>query len=694
MKLSRGLVFNGERLEEGVMKMAKLRKMLTHPGKNESGQGALAIVLILLMLGAIIITPLLVFMDTGLKAGQVYESKVQEFYAADAGVEDGLWQIKYDHLDEKFSSPDYEPYDYYANYSYSLVDEVNNENVTVNITNVWIPYVDAPDPDDAKDIIESGTLMVTGKVINFDPGGERGYQVKISYYYQDDDPEGTNLNVDEIGVWLSASFDYVPGGLGSLNNYTSSRVSHCGGEAIIWDVNQAFKDLPGDTGYPLIRIFDFQFTGPADQNPNAVSWITTTGVDAIPLSWDADVKPYRIESTAGGTTAEAYVIKNELRKLGAAIEGDYAAAGNTLMMATTDEYYRDRFYKEANATIASGDIPSDATVEAAFLYWSGWIDFHYWRSGWFGGWREIPELKYSSDPTPDKHILVNETAKVDRVLFGIAGNMTEVTADTWQVKENDDRNFVEETWSYGCFADVTPLVKGFIAAGEIDSNGAGEYTLGHAVIEPRPGYPTYSFPFYGTGEETGYPLGTPATKPGWWWESRYEYAYAGWSLIVIYTSPETKGHQLYIYGVQTGDFTFIGGGGWGLDELEIPISGFLAPDDTSGSRLTCFVGEGDSHYGCSPGEDTYLEVNDNRLSDDPLNPECNVWNSYSNALDDPSINGIDIDTFDMSAYIAPGDTKADVTVGSEFEIYNVVYIILSFRSDITTGGTVSYLIRG
>lgn len=57
------------KLERGVMMMAKLKKMLTHLGKNESGQGALAIVVILLMLGAIILTPLLVFMNTGLKAG-------------------------------------------------------------------------------------------------------------------------------------------------------------------------------------------------------------------------------------------------------------------------------------------------------------------------------------------------------------------------------------------------------------------------------------------------------------------------------------------------------------------------------------------------------------------------------------------------------------------------------------------------
>jgi len=73
--------------------MAKLRKMLTHPRKNESGQGVLAMVLILLMLGAIILTPLLVFMSTGLKAGGVYESKLQEFYAADSGVEAAIYNI-------------------------------------------------------------------------------------------------------------------------------------------------------------------------------------------------------------------------------------------------------------------------------------------------------------------------------------------------------------------------------------------------------------------------------------------------------------------------------------------------------------------------------------------------------------------------------------------------------------------------
>ena len=99
--------------------MAKLRKMLTHPGKNESGQGALAMVLLLLMLGAVILTPLLVFMSTGVKAGQVYESKLQEFYAADAGVEDAIWKINNGSLSV--------PADYL------LDEEVNDRNVSVTI---------------------------------------------------------------------------------------------------------------------------------------------------------------------------------------------------------------------------------------------------------------------------------------------------------------------------------------------------------------------------------------------------------------------------------------------------------------------------------------------------------------------------------------------------------------------------------
>jgi hypothetical protein len=707
------------------MKMAKLREMLTHRGKNESGQGALAMVLILLMLGAVILTPLLVFMSTGLESGQVYESKMQEFYAADAGVEDGLWQIKYDKLSTLFHN--YTPYDYNTSYSYSLAPstldyEINAENVTVNITNVWIPDVDALDPDDARDIIENGTLIVTGKVITLD--GETGYQITISYYYQADDPDGTSLNVDEIGVWLGTGFHYVPGGLGNLNGYDPSPdiVPHCGGEAIIWDVGSAFK-LPGDTDYPLVRTFDFQFTG--GQNPQAVSWITTTGVAAVPLSWDADSKPYRIESTAGSTTAEAYVIRNELRKLGAAIPGDYFATGSSLIGYSSTDKYRDRLYQEGEATIATDEygidgIPSEATVEAAFLYWTGWIDFHYkyctwWRHGHCMRWREgeIGALEYPDNPTPENlAVLVEESAKVNNVTFSIGGNITEVTADSWQVSPSTGASSLEGTWSYCCFADVTSLVKGAIEAEEIETNGAATYILSHssAVInQHRPETDYYYFDFYDSGDATGYPLGsaalgTPASSES---DLRDQSAYAGWSLVIIYSSPETKGHQLYLYDIESPGFLFTNT--WireagianpdfdGDGEPGGLISGFLVPEPVEGediaAKLTVFVGEGDSFI-----DEDEMWVNNQVMANDE-SPSDNVWNSESPGL---AVPGVDIDTFYIEwddGIINPADTSAQVDLparshGSGSDGFNLVYIILSFRSDITTGGTISYLLRG
>ena len=74
--------------------LAEIRKTLRHGMKNQSGQSVLVMVLVLLVVGALVMGPLLGFMSTGLKSGQMHESRLQEFYAADSGVEDGIrWII-------------------------------------------------------------------------------------------------------------------------------------------------------------------------------------------------------------------------------------------------------------------------------------------------------------------------------------------------------------------------------------------------------------------------------------------------------------------------------------------------------------------------------------------------------------------------------------------------------------------------
>ena len=92
--------------------------------------------------------------------------------------------------------------------------------------------------------------------------------------------------------------------------------------------------------------------------------------------------------------------------------------------------------------------------------------------------------------------------------------------------------------------------------------------------------------------------------------------------------------------------------------------------------LTAFVGEGDEQY-----SGDYIKFNGNYLSD-AINPWDNVWNGQSSGLGGLDIDGVDIDTFDVAGYIDEGDTSAVIEMGTDIEIWNVVYLFLTFRSDI------------
>src|SRR5450759_712957 len=102
--------------------------------KGEKGE-ILILTLIFMLMGFLMIVPLLSFMSTGLKTGIKYNQKADTLYAADAGVEDAIWQIKYNHLPGTFSS--YDPFDYNSmGWTYSLPQTgINDKPVSVNIKN-------------------------------------------------------------------------------------------------------------------------------------------------------------------------------------------------------------------------------------------------------------------------------------------------------------------------------------------------------------------------------------------------------------------------------------------------------------------------------------------------------------------------------------------------------------------------------
>ncbi len=767
-----------------------LKAALNKPTAEQKGQ-VLVSVLIFLFLGSLLVLPLLTFTTTGVKTGLVYEKKTDELYAADAGIEDATWQIKYDYLETTFTNPAYSPYDFTTDWTYSPSENVNGIGANVTIENVWIPKnIPVPSEAGARAIVEAEKLIVTSA------NGTSGYVIRLTYY-----PEaGENLMVESLGVWLPRGFSYVEGSSNLESLAESITVEpHAGNRAVLWSFTSVpFNDFPGVNPLvsPRTTEVTFQFTSSQPGfEPDAVAWITTSGVSDILFSWEANVRVYKLTSRTGGTTIEAYMAKSEARLLRSGIAGDYKATGNSLMIDTNGEgYYRETLLAESSATV--NDIPIDATVRVAYLYWSAWRsgvifsdtsdNFSSWNNGaaWSissgefrghynsggeaarylslkssldlssyapgtvkviwnqdeGGTLESTDMLYfafssnngtswsgdilafQNDNPPESfnytipdiyltngfqmrfyilgfaesgeycyldNITVTTSAMIPdtSVAFKIDGNQVffsdngtpqqgaqELIASSSQVMTNYLGSDDPSGFSYVCFKDVTALVKAF-------SVKAPDPAVNH------PGNAIYT---------VGGVAGDPAIEG----ETEYQLAYAGWSLVIVYSSGETKGHALYLYDT----FIHSDGGGTNVDfdndgQPGGTISGFIVPEPIEGevdaAKLTVFVGEGDVKY---TGD--YLSFNGSKLWDgtnttgnSQSNPN-NVWNSKSLGM---TADGVDIDTFQVtwaSGLLQQGDTSSQIDVPTPIDEWNLVYIILSFRSQPRAGGALSYLIGG
>jgi hypothetical protein len=304
---------------------------------------------------------------------------------------------------------------------------------------------------------------------------------------------------------------------------------------------------------------------------------------------------------------------------------------------------------------------------------------------------------------------------VDKVAFRVKVGTEEmpstlVTATQTQVMRNGDA-YSQHGWSYSCFADVTNLVTDYFKDHSVPFYGNATYTVRHWDISPTYDSTTYRYKLWDwtsnhQGETstfyTRYPLGSPMDggqtdfighqsghHGGDYYEdtgSQDNWSYSAWSVVIIYSSPSTTGHHLYIFD----EFLYCNS----YQTLEFTIKGFLAPEDVlydpNAARMTCFVGEGDSIW----NGDSF-QINGFTQSDS-VNPANNVWNARSNVLGGAyTDDGIDIDTFVTGGgtIIVPGDTEAVITIPTGTDVWNLIYIMLSFSSEISTGGVIDYSIK-
>ncbi len=342
-------------------------KLLKRMMRNQAGQ-ALAMALILLVMGSFLIVALLDLTTINLKATQSVDLHTRELYAADAGVEDALWYLQSEDR-VKIINPTLQwpptGIEYGLDY-YQPNEKVNNKDVKVNINTAWLlssyPGLPATEPL-VGEFRYANDHWTTIGALNIDVQPRKNYIVDITTN------EAASTTLDHIGVWLPQGYKYdgnvkingvAIGGTGDPQHLVKSPdapVSYRGGNVYKWNyLGTTFKSLsdialPAGGGVtptakfpPSVRLsFDYAndpIVTPFKEAKGFFPWIM---LSSGKISWDADAGFYHVTSvgttpeTGTSTTVEAYVPKGVMRYVSgssgaaSAVKGDYIAIGNSLM---------------------------------------------------------------------------------------------------------------------------------------------------------------------------------------------------------------------------------------------------------------------------------------------------------------------------------------------------------------------------
>jgi hypothetical protein len=258
-----------------------VKKILRRLAGREQGQ-AMLMALLVLTVGALLITPVLSYGSTGVKAAAIYKRLTAELYAADAGVEYTMWQLQKGLLEEILQEVPFGS-------SIALAPiTVGNLPVTrsVKLLTEMLPVIinTASHYDWLQ--VSSDTVDNGGGSLTFTVTAARG-------------PESNpkNMKIVEIGAWLPENFSYVSGS--TSGDITTANPSSIIGNNIIWTINKYLLEQPAHHSF-LVQgsgVFGASY-----------SWvkILSSDIGAVYSCYG-----YNIVSIANdGTTIEANVVTN------------------------------------------------------------------------------------------------------------------------------------------------------------------------------------------------------------------------------------------------------------------------------------------------------------------------------------------------------------------------------------------------
>ncbi len=143
--------------------------------------------------------------------------------------------------------------------------------------------------------------------------------------------------------------------------------------------------------------------------------------------------------------------------------------------------------------------------------------------------------------------------------------------------------------------------------------------------------------------------------------------FAGWSIVVIYEDPGLPLNQLNIYDGLESVSTFNNELSFQLDNLNVI--------DNQGAKIGFLAWEGDA----SISVNETLQVNGNIISNPPLNPSNNAFNSTNSFTNSDELWNMDIDFYTIQNNIQIGDTQATIslTSGQDFVMINNIVTVLN-----------------
>ncbi len=270
-----------------MRRFAKLRK-------DEAGY-ALVWVLLVLIVAGLVLGPLLLLMGASLTSSHVHEESTQRFYAADAGIEDAIWKMKYGELGD-------DPYGLTVNGMQVLVTPLSSSEETMRM--FFAELLDIPGGGSLHKSAPASDWMVVY--------GATGNEYIIAITYQPEGGHPAHKKIDGLGAWLYGDFDLVEGSAHGVTdaypNYQFHTKNYGFGTGFIWEWKGGNRPNFA-AGEEMIQTFEFEGVGSA--NPH-VGWVDA-GSDNIFISWSGAIYLGTIESEATvpgtdrSTTVTSYV---------------------------------------------------------------------------------------------------------------------------------------------------------------------------------------------------------------------------------------------------------------------------------------------------------------------------------------------------------------------------------------------------